>query len=217
MVQWRGTEGRRGKIFLLGMQEEPLHSRNRLFRCIEMVSLVHPTFLPSRSPITMTLQASFDHFLLNDLSLCLFTSAKQAQQLRKQLNGISRERDVLLLSGKWNQQGQKKPPPLSNTSWGCIDGFQPTALACLCLITVASQIENLARTPHLKNNRPSLFKGSWSSSDSIASSSNSVRSKHRKEEPPCWSWGSGGVSHMAVLSLVESHPLYVFIAWLQCC
>lgn len=136
----------------------------------------------------MTLQASSDHFLLNNLPLRLFTTAKQAQQLRKQLNGVSRERGVLLFSGKWNQQGQKKPPPLSNTSWGCIDGFQPTALACLCLVTVASLVQNLARTPHLKDNCPFLFKGSWSSSDLIASSSNSVRSKHGREEPPCWSW-----------------------------
>lgn len=162
----------------------------------------------------MTMQALFSRKWSNDLLLCLFTSTKQAQQLRKQLKGISRERGVLLFSGKWNQQGQKKPPPLSNTSWGCIEGFQLTALACLCLIIVHSLIENLARTPHLKNNRPFFFKGSWSSSDLIASSSNSVWSKRGREEHPCWFWGSGGVNHMAVLSLVESHLLYVFIAWL---
>lgn len=48
----------------------------------------------------MTLQASSDHLLLNNLPLRLFTTAKQAQQLRKQLNGVSRERGVLLFSGK---------------------------------------------------------------------------------------------------------------------
>lgn len=138
------------------MQKEPPHSRNSLFRSTEIVSLIHPTFLPSRGLIAITIQALFSRKWSNDLLLCLFTSTKQAQQLRKQLNGVSRERGVLLFWGKWNQQGQKKPPPFSNTSWGCIEGFQLTALACLCLIIVHSLIENPARTPHLRNNRPFL-------------------------------------------------------------
>ena len=128
----------------------------------------------------------------------------------------------LVFAGKWNKTtGQKKPWPAFGKEIPkhklrlCISAFSPTASVCLCFTIIASLRENPARNPHLKSNRPSLFKGSQNSSDMIASSSNSVRSgKCGGEEAPSGSSGSGAVSYVAVLSLVESHPLYVFVAWL---
>ena len=72
-MQRRGTEfgtgrKRNGKTFLLGIQEKPPHSRNRLFRSREMASPLHATFLPTRnSPSKIVLAVSFDRFLENNL------------------------------------------------------------------------------------------------------------------------------------------------------
>lgn len=224
-VQWRGTEfgiGRKRNRNILGIQGKPPHSRYKLFRSAETSLLPVPHFChPETVPPKCLSRLHLTTFYKTTSSpLWQFTSAKQTQQLREQLKKrVLRERGRLPFLGKRNKSiGQKETLTAFHRdsptqSWGCVSkASSPQPSACLCFAVIATLREKPTRKP-LKNNHPSLPAGNWSSSDSMASLSNSAWSTKRgREEAPFWSWGSGAVAQVAVLSLVESHPLYVLVA-----